>query len=546
MNNHFIDLETDLSHQLIWCLAEALNDASPDLWVGDDAWLAAMRGVYHRYVTTDTMPVAHNGIGFERHRFAEHGFDMDWLDTLVMSRLWNPSIEGGHSLAAWGRRLGYEKHDFETHRFDEGYCDEMGTYCQQDVAVLQKLYHHLDTKLRDSGFSDRSVVLEHKAAKVTDDMCRRGFPFNVEEAELISLQHMHRMAEITRELQERWPPIITERWSEKTGKRLKDEVIEFNVGSRQQIAARLEVEGVKFTEFTPTGRPKIDETTLSNLDHEAAQIIGEYLKLLKMSGMVDSWLKYVDEDGRIRGYVNSCGTVTGRMTHSNPNLGQIPIRGGKLYRQLFTASEGKRIVGADASGLELRMLAHYMQDEEYTHHILEGDIHAYNQEQAGLATRDQAKTFIYAFLYGAGNAKIGSIVGGTSKDGAALKAKFLSGVPKLRDLQAKVGRIAEGGSLPGLDGRRVRVRSAHSALNALLQSAGAIVMKQAMNKVPEIDGFDLLMHVHDEFQGEADPGREEEVGNQLVDTIIQAGKDFDLRCPLDGEWKSGLTWAETH
>jgi DNA polymerase I len=546
MNYKYIDLETDLSHKITWCIAEALDDDPPLLIHGADNILAAMANTYTQEMDNYVTPVAHNAIGFERHRFIEQGYNMQWDDTLVMSRLWNPSLEGGHSLSAWGKRLGHPKGEFDIERFDEGYCDEMGEYCKQDVVVLRHLHETLKGLLKQDGFSARSVGLEHLTAAVTDDMCRRGFPFNTEDGEKIAVHHMHRMSAITRELQERWPPIVNERYSEKTGKRLKDEVIEFNVGSRQQIATRLELEGVKFTEFTPTGRPKIDENTLSDLDHPAAHLISEYLSLMKMSGMVDSWLKNVDEDGRIRGYVNPCGTVTGRMTHSNPNLGQIPIRGGKMYRELFTASEGKVIVGADASGLELRMLAHYMQDDEYTHHLLEGDIHAYNQAQAGLETRDQAKTFIYAFLYGAGNAKIGSIVGGNAKDGAALKAKFLDGIPKLRDLQAKVGRIAASGSLPGLDGRRVRVRHAHAALNTLLQSAGAIVMKQAMIKLPFIRDFELLMHVHDEFQGETEPGKEEDVGNRLVNTIVQAGKDFELRCPLDGEWKSGLTWADTH
>lgn len=536
----YADLETDLQHRMIWCISWAVDQEEPTLYAEDNyyAGMAAFDALHG-------IPVAHNAV-FEAARFNDEGFPTaTWEDTLVLSRLWNPSLEGGHSLEAWGRRLGFEKQEFETARFDEGYCEEMGDYCKQDVRVLQKLHPHLKQTLARDGFKGECIQLEHEVAVITSAMCRRGFPFNIEGAEAISLHHMQRMAEITRELQERYPPIIEKRYSEKTGKRLKDNVIDFNVGSRQQIGRRLAADGVKFTEFTPTGRPKIDENTLAALDHPAAHLISEYMTLLKMGGMVDSWLKHVDDDGRIRGYVNPCGTVTGRMTHSNPNLGQIPIRGGKQYRELFTAPAEQVLVGADASGLELRMLAHYMQDDEYTHHLLEGDIHAYNQKMAGLETRDQAKTFIYAFLYGAGNAKIGSIVGGTAKDGAALRAQFLAGVPKLRDLQAKVGRIAQGGSVPGLDGRRVRIRSDHAALNSLLQSAGAIVMKKAMTLIDD-SKFALLMHVHDEFQGGAYEQDAEEVGTMLVDCIVRAGQLLGVRCPLDGEWKYGATWADTH
>jgi DNA polymerase-1 len=545
-----LDLETNKKHNTIWCVGiKIIGGQSEGLVLTTPSdLLSHLRGSNVKTI------VGHNIIGFDLPVLRDvWGIDL-WeynvkiVDTLVMSRLFNPSLDGGHSLEAWGQRLGYPKIDFDD--YDSGYSEAMAEYCIRDVEVTARLHQELSKLLRDSKFNPRSVDLEHEVARITDDMCRAGFSFDISKAEHIHLDHMRRMNAITAELQQRWPPIVTERWSEKTGKRLKDSVEEFNVGSRLQIAKRLESEGVEFKHFTETGRAKIDETTLAGIDHPAAQLCSEYLSLQKLSGMVESWLEKVDrETGRIHGYVNPCGAITGRMTHSNPNLGQIPRRGGSLYRELYRASEGMVLVGADASQLELRMLAHYMQDPEYTEAIISGDVHTLNQERAGLPTRDDAKTFIYAFLYGAGDAKIGSIVGGSAKDGKAIKAKFLSGLPKLAELKNKISKIAAKGSLPGLDGRRIRVRSEHAALNTLLQGAGAVVMKQAIvcaEWALQETCWQLLAQVHDEFQAETHPDTADKVGQELVNGIKSAGSLLQLRCPLDGEYKIGSSWAETH
>ena len=182
-----------------------------------------------------------------------------------------------------------------------------------------------------------------------------------------------------------------------------------------------------------------------------------------------------EDDGRVRGYVNSNGAITGRMTHSDPNMAQVPSVAspyGKECRALWgvSNSDTHKLVGTDASGLELRCLAHYMNDTNFTEEVLTGDVHTANQRAAGLKTRDQAKTFIYAFLYGAGDVKIGNIVGGDAVDGRRLKDKFLKNTPALARLREAVGRASTRGFLYGLDRRRIAVRSEHSALNTLLQS----------------------------------------------------------------------------
>jgi DNA polymerase I-like protein with 3'-5' exonuclease and polymerase domains len=198
------------------------------------------------------------------------------------------------------------------------------------------------------------------------------------------------------------------------------------------------------------------------------------------------------------------------------------------------------------------MLAHYMQDDAYTNEVVSGDIHTANQKAAGLETRNQAKTFIYAFLYGAGDAKIGKVVGAGAKEGQALKSRFLQNTPSLKELREKVGRIAQNsGTLPGLDGRRLQVRSDHAALNTLLQSAGAIVMKQALvlldDKLQKLRiDYKFVANVHDEWQIEVEEGFAELVGKYGVRAIEEAGTSLSMRCPLSGEYKVGNSWKETH
>jgi DNA polymerase I-like protein with 3'-5' exonuclease and polymerase domains len=197
------------------------------------------------------------------------------------------------------------------------------------------------------------------------------------------------------------------------------------------------------------------------------------------------------------------------------------------------------------------MLAHYMDDKEFTNVLLTEDVHTRNQMAAGLETRPQAKTFIYAFLYGAGDAKIGTIVGGSANDGAQLKRTFLENTPALAGLRERTIRAAARGYLDGLDGRRLTVRSEHAALNTLLQAAGAIVMKKALVLLDEyakqwkID-YKFIGNIHDEVQAEVAEEQAEKYGWLAVECLKAAGLAFNLKCPLDGEYKVGTTWAETH
>ena len=542
-----VDIETNLSWDTIWCAGVYLPST-------ETVCLCTSLDQLYSILSRVDVIVGHNVSSFDLP-ILKKVWGFDWnravVDTLVLSRLLDPSILGGHSLGAWAERAGEQlKYDFDAADFDLGLTEVMGDYCLQDCRATWSVYQHVIGKLDKLGFSERSRDLEHSVRTITDVQQDNGFHFDFDTGCQLHSGHAARMQEIEHELQEVFPPIVQKRWSEKSGKPLKDKVTVFNPGSRQQVAARLEGKGAVWKTRTETGKPKVDETTLKELSHiPESVLVLEYLTLSKRIGMLKAWLDAVAADGRIHGRVNTNGAITGRMTHSKPNLAQIPSE--STYRQCFIVPEGSKLVGVDASGLELRMLAHYMQDEDYTDLILNGDIHTYNQHAAGLSTRDQAKTFIYAFLYGAGNEKIGSITGGGERQGSKLKASFLKATPALAKLIDRVQSGARKGTLPGLDGRRVHVRSEHAALNTLLQSAGAIVMKQALVLATEACErygypYKLVAQVHDEFQIEVPDEYADRVGVVFRNAIRKSGRMLDLRCKLDGDIKIGSSWADTH
>ena len=543
-----LDIETNTSHDNIWVV------------VTQDVDTGEVLEHYNSYTLEPLLlnckgVIGHNIIGFDApvlERVWGIHIPVDILiDTLVLSRLYNPSLEGGHSLDSWGKRFGDPKIDFDD--YDGGLTPEMVNYCIQDVALTTRLYKHLTDSLKREEFSEQCVDLERKVAIITAQQERNGFMLDVEQATLLWQDITHKMRTITAELQKVFPPIVEERWSEKTGKRLKDKVTEFNVGSRKQIAERLEGVGVKFKLQTEKGAIIVNEKVLEGIDIPEAKMIYEYLMLQKRAAQIDSWLTH-EKDGRVHGRVITNGAVTGRMTHHSPNLAQVPSVSapyGRECRSFWRVPEGHKLVGCDASGLELRMLAHYMRDERYTNEILSGDIHTANMKAAGLTDRNQAKTFIYAFLYGAGAAKIGQIVGGGYREGQQLIDSFLRNTPALAKLREKVAKHATAGTLPALDGRRLRIRSEHAALNTLLQGAGAIVMKQALVLLADrLSTYDiphkLVANVHDEFQIEVPENFADVVGKAAVRAIKNAGDVLDLRCPLDAEYNVGNNWAETH
>ena len=532
------------------------------------------------YIQDATLIIGHNLIAFDASVLNKLWSTKIRLtqvfDTLIVSRLIDPSRENGHSLEAWGETLGALKTDYRAKwleakglpdkgtpkglEFDDPVMDVLEDYCAQDVKVTAKLYQKLVAELESKGFSEQSVELEHKVAAIIAQQVRNGFKLDVVYATTLIADLQTQVDRIYQQFQDKWPPYEVERISEKTGKVLKPLLVTFNPGSRQQIAEKLIELGWKPTQKTEKGSIIVDEAVLEKIDLPEAKLFLDYLLLQKRISQIKSWLEALGNDGRVHGKVITNGAVTGRMTHSSPNMAQIPNHGslyGAECRACWTVDEGNVLVGCDASGLELRMLAHYMKDEEYVKTVVEGsskdgtDVHTKNQKAAGLQTRDQAKTFIYGFLYGAGPAKIGAIVGGTAKDGQRLIDSFLKATPALQKLRDLVAKYASKGFVPGLDGRKIWVRSEHSALNSLLQGAGAIVMKQGLvilhgKLQKEKLRARFTANVHDEWQIECHPDDADAVGKAAVASIKEAGEFFNLRCPLDGEYKIGGNWSQTH
>lgn len=517
------------------------------------------------------------------------------FDTLLMSKLVYPDIgelddrnirkgvfpkklRGKYSLKAWGYRLKEYKGDYcEQEDCWAEWSIDMQRYCEQDVMVTKKLFDLLKSK----EISETSIEIEHKFAKIIGLQEQRGVCFDKQKAVEFAANLIKEKADIERELKLAFPNEIREetfipKVNNKTKGYIKGQPfikryeIEFNPSSRQMLAERLiKKYSWKPTKLSPTGLPVIDEEVISELNYPEAPLLQRYFLVTKTLGQLadgrNAWLK-LENDSVIYGGVDTIGAVTGRCTHNSPNLAQVPSGHsafGKECRELFKARKKYRFIGCDASGLELRMLAHYMNDEDYTHEILHGDIHTANQKAAGLPTRDNAKTFIYGFLYGAGDEKVGSITGKGSAEGKRIKAKFLKSLPKLAKLTKGVKqRISERGYLKGIDGRILKVREQYKGLNVLLQSAGAIVMKKALcilyddcvSKGWIKDNWYLsddnliyfILNIHDEYQAEVKPEIVDEYKVAAVEAIKKAGLFFNMRCPLDGEAKEGENWYETH
>ena len=565
----FLDIETNgLDPDTIW-VAVTMQDGEIQEHYDRDSLSQALSG--------DFTVVGHNLIGFDLPVLDKlWGITVDKRrvrDTLVLSRLGNPQREGGHKLANWGGKGNH----------DDWSClsREMVDYCVQDVHVTAKAYNKLKLELRK--FKQESIDLEHEVQWIIQEQISNGWLLDLRHAmDLLATLKERKLIvedEVHKVFKPKWVDVkqvvpktkkdgslskvgLTDEEYQKVQKSgdrtpfVRKALRPFNLGSRQQIGEYLIDFGWKPCKHTPTGQPIVDEAVLSTVkDIPQAALIAEYLMLQKRVAQVQSWVDGADsETDRVHGYVNTNGAVTGRMTHSKPNLAQVPAGYspyGKECRQCWTARTGYKLVGFDASGLELRMLAHYMDDKEYTNEVIGGDIHTANQRLAGLESRDQAKTFIYALLYGAGDSKLGTVAGGGAKDGRVLRERFMCNLPAFASLKGRVAQKAACGRLDGLDGRQLHIRSEHAALNTLLQSAGAIVMKKALCLLQEyaiLWGLDYYFvgNIHDEVQAEVREDQADKYGRLAVSCLEAAGIELGLNCKLTGEYKVGSSWADTH
>ncbi len=520
------------------------------------------------------------------------------IDTLICTRLIWPKeklyeldeeqhtevpkgLRGSASLKAWGYRLSDYKIDFKD--FSE-YSEAMAEYCRQDVAVTTKLFE----KIQKQNYSEPALKLEHDFAGCIEAQVRTGFPFDVDAALDLVDDLRTKETELQTHLKEIFPPIehkevFIPRVNNKTRGYVKGvpfekvRLEEFNPGSRQQIVSRLQQKyGWKPSKSTEKGNPVLDDDVLEQLPYPEAKPLAEYMLIEKRLGQIadgkNAWLKLVNnQTGCIHGDVITNGCITGRCSHRNPNMAQVPAAYspyGKECRSLFHAPDGWELIGVDAKALELRCLAGYLaywDNGEYARVVTDEsiDIHVYNQERFGVATRDISKRLLYAVAYGAGALKAGTVIDPNEKNEVVLRKlgstainSFMDGVPALRKLKEHLAKtLQENNWLRGLDKRILYCRSDFKALNVLLQSAGALIMKQVvinihtdMNALGYVHGVDWQQAamIHDEVQLACKPELTSTLKAVALDAFPKAQQFFNFRCPIDGDAKVGYTWFDTH
>ena len=459
-----------------------------------------------------------------------------------------------------GLRLGMAKGEYSDWT---AWTPEMSEYCALDCRIT----HELWKALAPHKWSQKSLELEHRLAEICFRIGNAGWHFNTSAAGELYANLAQERADLEQELKELFPPWTVEEEfiparNNKTrgyiaGKPfVKTKTVEFNPSSRRHIEFCLrEKYKWKPKVFTPSGEAKIDETILKSLPFPEAKKLAHSFLLQKRIGQLAegnaAWLKLVDGDDKLRHTINSNGTLTGRASHFGPNLAQVPANRapyGEQCRELFGVPPGYALVGTDLSGLELRCLAHFLDDGgAYGREVIEGDVHTANQQAAGLPDRSTAKTFIYGWLYGAGDAKLGSIVGKGAAEGKRLREKFPPANPALAALlRAVKAAVKSRGHLIGLDGRKLYIRSEHAALNTLLQSAGAIICKTWLELVDtEIRerGLDaqILLWCHDELQIQVKDTEANLVCDIARRCAAEAGRQWKFKVPIDADATIGTT-----
>lgn len=571
------------------------------------------------------MRFAHNALGFDERAIKKvfpwynpKGF---LVDTLVVTRVLWPDIKkqldfklnkkgklpghlmGRHTLESWGYRIGNFKGEYVEWCRENGIADPWKTwrpekldYCDQDVDVLVTLIERCLKKMAREKWRGDWLPLEMEVQRILIRQEERGFAFDEEAAHQLHAVLTKHKLRLEEELQKAFPPVTKEIpfWPKVNNKArgyvkgelfIKKKIEVFNPASRKQIAERLKAKYAwEPEEFTKSGEPALDEETMVGLPFPEAALLAEYLMVDKRIGQLangkQSWLKKL-RNGRIHGRVNPMGTATSRMSHSDPNVAQVP-RCDKPYgaecRALFKAGPGYTLVGIDADALELRDLAAYLAKHDggaYIEIVLRGkkelgtDMHSVNCRAMGLdpkklyrvgavelSGRDIAKVFFYALIYGAGDMKLGAIMGRNAAAGRRARMNLLKGITGMDKLVAALQRkVKAQGYIHGLDGRVIPIRSEHAALNTLLQSAGAILMKRALVILDDAlqalglvsgEDYEFVANVHDEWQIEVREHHVDTVKAAGCEAIRLAGQYYNFRCPLAGNADSGANWAATH
>ena len=412
------------------------------------------------------------------------------------------------------------------------------------------------------------IKLEHQVSQILTQQEIHGWYFDEQAARELESSLRREYEQTCKLLRDRHPYVEGSRfYPKRTNKRagyvegapltkLKD----FNPSSRDHISWILQTHyGWTPSSMTASGKAVIDETVLKDIGTDIALNFLKLLDLTKQLGMisegVNAWQKLCTKS-RIHHHC-STATQTFRCAHRSPNLGQTPS--DERFRRLFIATPGKRLAAADLSGIELRMLAHYLarfDNGRYAEILTTGDIHQENADKIGI-TRSQVKTVTYAFLYGAGNEKIGYSYdkqlsqSNARKKGKEIREAYIAAIPGLKELLEGVHKASERGYVRGLDHRHILCDSRHKSLNYLLQGSAAIIAKRWMVITHDhIKKMDLHCHqlafIHDELQFESKPEHVDDLKSLLVLSAAEAGEYYNMRIPVAAEAKDGINWGETH
>ena len=531
-----------------------------------------------KYLETADELIGHNIIQFDLpvlrklYNFKPNG---RVHDTLVTSRTLYPDRVGGHSLREWGERLGLNKADFNDFT---AFSDEMLRYCEQDVEVNALLYRVLNQELK-AGDWEKALELEHKIADIIARQERFGFYFEREVAQKLVTEWEEEIGHLDRAVHLvignrvcpggtiAKPYKINGEYARRTEQVASTYGIDLstiagpfstfvyepvNLESKAQQKDILLELGWKPKQTTKAGGPKLDDSI------KEVGVVGEALSkrnvLSHRRSQVQGLIDLADQRSRVHGGANPCGTNTGRMKHMRiVNLPRKSSPLGAEMRGLFAAPPGKILVGYDAASLELRILAHYIGNPEYNEKITSKDksqdAHTLAARAAGSDDRDLGKTINYALIYGAGDAKLGDIIGGSPEEGRNLRENLYREIPGLGNLVDKAKSAARRGYIITLDGRKLYLRNRVSPLNTLIQGGGAVFMKTVAVHLDELtEGLDAkkVIDMHDEAQWECHPADVDALSSCINEAFARACRDLSLRCPQEAEIKVGKNWAETH
>lgn len=598
------DIEGDpIPSTRVWCLCAVNVKTGEELSLTDNqeivAWFKDRKAEGCKFIF-------HNGLGYDAptlNRILKTGLTItDLIDTLLMSMLFSPSMEGGHSLGEWGVRLRFPKGDFNDF---SRLSTEMVEYCLQDARLCRRVYLALVKKMIAAKFTDTGCEIEHRSWALIQKQKENGFHFNIQEAHVLYAQLRNRENEIRDEILEYWPPQLEavkhfKQGFKKDGSRTKGyeehltqyerledtddggydayAYVAFHVGSPLQRVEKLLELGWEPQEFTETGNPKptskgqLSPSLVAFVEQSGRpepRLIAKWMEVNARANMINTWIEaYNDKSGCIHGSLWLANTL--RYKHSGPNTANIPAvrvggnghplmedMGAYTYeaRDLWCTRDttNRRLVGVDAKGIQLRVLAHYLNNPQFTEAVLNGDPHSYNQSVGGFSSRAIAKTFIYAFLLGAGDAKVGQIIGGSTKDGKEIKARFINNFPGLSSLLDNLQReVDRAGRIRLCDGTPIIVSQPHTRLGYLLQGDESRIMKKAAiltAQQVQRRKLDVIKvgDIHDEWQNDVLVDHVEEFSEDVCPWAFRSsGEFFRYRIPIDCDAKVGLTWAETH